>query len=208
MGAGTRRAVRSDGSSGGPGAVRANLAVMPLPTTVESPFQITELLTGPWAPITENPVLEMSGRDVVVSCPQVTARLVYTPLPGFAQDLPTGRWGSQERSLDGVPGHKDAGPGLRRFAFLDAPVHGALHQILDTSRLVSDYCVIHTHDDAAELNVLLPGDPQQPLEFALYNEGAFTGRAPLSMWIPVHAGHCAMASAGTGFFFVLRMPLI
>ncbi|MBK6872617.1 MAG: hypothetical protein IPJ14_17155 [Kineosporiaceae bacterium] len=181
---------------------------MTIPTTVESPFQIMEIQTGPWAPITENPVLELKGNEVVVSCPQITARLSYTPLPGFEQELPHGRWDSVERTLDGVPGHKDAGPGLRRFAFLGAPVHGALHQIVDTTQLVADYCVIHHHDDAAELNVLLPGDPDRPLEFDLYNEGSLVGHAPLSLWIPVNAGHCAMATAGTGFFFVLRMPLV
>ncbi len=175
-------------------------------TAIESPFQITQVSSGPWAPITQAPVLEMSGREVIVSCPEITAHLTYSPLPGFAQELPTGRWGSVERSLDGVPGHKDAGPGLRRFAFVDAPVHGALHQILDTTALVPDYCVVHTHDDAAELNVLLPGS--QPLEFAMYLDGEVIGRPPLSMWIPPTVEHCAMATAGTGFFFVLRMPLV
>ena len=185
---------------------------MPMPTAVESPFRITELSVGPWAPITENPVLELDGCDVVVRCPQIMARLTYTPIPGFAASLPSGSWGSQELSLDGVPGHKDAGPGLRRFAFVGAPVHGALHQILDTTALVPDYCVVHSHDDAAAVNVLLPGDPASPLEFSLVNTaqaaGEFTGRAPLSMWIPVGAGHSAMATAGTGFFFVIRMPLV
>jgi hypothetical protein len=179
---------------------------MPTRLAIASPFQITQIRTGAWAPITQTPVLEMKGHEVVVSCPEITAHLTYTPLPGYAQELPTGRWGSAERSLDGVPGHKDAGPGLRRFAFVDAPVHGALHQILDTSQLVPDYCVVHTHDDAAELNVLLPGS--EPLEFAMYLDGDVVGRPPLSMWIPPGTGHCAMASAGTGFFFVLRMPIV
>jgi len=179
---------------------------MPTPVTVASPFEITEVRTGPWAPITELPVLELNGNHVTISCPQITARLTYHPLPGFAQELPSGRWGSQERTLDGVPGHKDAGPGLRRFAFVDAPVHGALHQVLDVTQLVPDYCVVHTHDDAAELNVLFPGS--EPLEYAMYLDGPMVGRPPLSLWIPPGAGHCAMASAGTGFFFVLRMPLL
>lgn len=175
---------------------------------VTSPFEITELRVGPWGPVTENPVLELQGHEVRVSCPQLSLRLRYTPLPGFDQEFPPGRWAGELRSLDGVPGHKDAGPGLDRYAFVGAPVHCALHQILDTSQVVPDYCVIHTHDDAAELNVLLPGDPDRPLEFALYNDGPLVGHPPQSLWIPVNAEHCAVATAGTGYFFVMRMPLV
>lgn len=177
-------------------------------TDLRSPFRLLELTAGPWAPITENPVLELTGFEVRVSCPQVTARLAYDPLPGYPQLLPTGRWDSVERSLDGVPGHKDAGPGLRRFAFVGAPLHGALHQIVDTTQLVPDYCVVHEHDDAAELNVLLPGSPDSPGEFAMVVREPFVGRAPLVAWIPPGTGHSAMATSGTGFFFVLRVPLV
>ncbi|PIE26321.1 MAG: hypothetical protein CSA58_10135 [Micrococcales bacterium] len=172
-----------------------------------SPFHLTYLRVGPWGPIRRAPSIRLRAHDVIVSCPQLTFRLAYTPMPGLIPVLPEGIWGSEPRSLAEVPSHRDAGPYVRRYAFVEAPVHGALHQVLDGERALPGYCDIHRHDDAGELNVLLPGDPFRQLEFDLYNDGPVSVVAPATMWIEPGADHAAMATGGTGFFFALRVPL-
>lgn len=177
------------------------------PRVTGSPFHLTYLRVGPFEPITRAPSLRLRGNDVIVSCPQLTFRLAYIPAPGLIQSFPEGTWGSEIRSLDEVPSHRDAGPAVQRHAFVGAPVHGALHQVLDGESAIPGYCDIHTHEDAGELNVVLPGDPARPITFDLYNEGPVDVQAPHTMWIAPGAEHAAMATAGTGYFLALRVPL-
>ena len=153
-------------------------------------------------------MLELSAREVTLTCPQLTLRMSYTPPVGHGE-LPRGRWVSVARSLDGIPSHKDAGAGLVRFAFVDAPVRCALHQVLDTARIVPLYCWPHAHEDAAELNVLLPGGPT-PLAYSMSLSDApvATHHAPEVLWIPARTMHSAVATSGTGFFVMLQVPAL
>lgn len=132
----------------------------------------------------------------------------YTPPLGHGE-LPHGRWVGVQRSLEGIPSHKDAGAGLVRFAFVGAPLLCALHQVLDTSLLVPHYCWPHAHDGAAELNVLLPGGPT-PLAYSISLGDAppATHHAPEALWIPARTMHSAVAESGTGFYVVLQVPVV
>lgn len=120
--------------------------------------------------------------------------------------LATGRWPGVPRSLGMVAAHLDAGSGLRRYEFEGAPYHAAAHFVDDAADTAPNYCTVHTHDDVAELNVIVPS--KQGLTYAITdgNEEKLV-QEPTVLWFPRSVEHCAMAKAGSGLFFVARLPL-
>jgi hypothetical protein len=118
----------------------------------------------------------------------------------------SGVWAGIRQDLSAVSHHRDAGPGVRRFRFMAAPLYSAVHIIDDASAVRADYCEVHQHAAEGELNVLLPGDVG--LEYSIYCEGRWWDvSAPAVVWAPPATPHCATAIRGSGVFFMLRVPL-
>lgn len=120
--------------------------------------------------------------------------------------LVTGRWPGVLRSLGTVAAHTDAGPGLRRYEFAGAPYHSALHIVDDASETTPNYCTVHTHDDVAELNVIVPA--RRGLTYVVTDGSEEKSiKKPAVLWFPRGVPHCAIAVAGSGLFFVARLPI-
>jgi ubiquinone/menaquinone biosynthesis C-methylase UbiE len=158
----------------------------------------TDLLTDPVLRIVELEIQAKLGNSVL--------KLIIPELPNYMQPLISGVWGGMTESLAEVPAHLDAGRGIRRFRFKDAPYHSALHVVDDGSDTTPNYCTVHTHDDVAELNVITPSQ-----DGMIYNLEDGTGVAkvtePTALWFPPGIPHCAYAQSGSGLFYVARMPI-
>ena len=170
-----------------------------------TPFEVASVAQTSWRAIAEPPVLSLRDREVRIDSDVISVVLAYRPWPGLPPTLPTGRWEGVLQSLDAVPDHKEAGAGLLRFGFLGAPLHAALHQVLDPSALDMSYCSIHRHADQGEFNLMLPAE-NATLDYEVYETTWTTLRAPTQLWFPRGVPHGALAVSGTGFFFVLRVP--
>jgi hypothetical protein len=118
--------------------------------------------------------------------------------------LAAGHWTSVPETLAKVDGHRDAGPLLKRYRF-QSPFHAAIHEIVDGSQTVPDYCSIHTHWDVAELNVIVPRR-SKVLRYSAYVRGSWRSVVgPAVLWFPAGEPHCATAVEGSGYFVVFRL---
>ena len=157
-----------------------------------------------WRRLDSAPFVSFDGSRMTVESVALKMGLDCDPSEPVFTHLAQGRWEGVRQNLSAVPAHSDAGSGLIRYRFLDAPFHTALHQIVDANKLTPSYCSIHSHSDVIELNILVPGDG--PMEYDVYLDGWSKVRAPAILWFPPGVPHCAVSSSGTGFFFVARLP--
>lgn len=170
-----------------------------------TPFEVMRVTHTSWRAIADPPVLSLGDHEIRIDTGAMSATLAYRPRPGLPPALPTGTWKGVLQSLDAVPDHKEAGAGLLRFGFLGAPLHTALHQVVDTSALDMSYCSIHRHPDEGEFNLMLPAE-NATLDYEVYDATWTTVRAPTQLWFSRGVAHGARAVSGIGFFFVLRLP--
>jgi hypothetical protein len=170
-----------------------------------TPFEVVSVTHAPWRAIEDPPVLSLREHQMRVDTDVLSVTLAYGPWSGLPPSLPVGRWAGVLQSLDAVPDHKEAGAGLLRFGFLGAPMHSALHQVMDTNALDMSYCSIHRHDDEGEFNLMLPAE-NATLDYEVYETTWTTFRAPTQLWFSRGVAHGARAVSGIGFFFVLRLP--
>jgi hypothetical protein len=154
----------------------------------------------------ELPRLKIGQHVITVELGDLTLGLTLKDDGRKIGTLQPGIWESRLESLAAVPTHAEAGVGLRRYRFVNAPYHSALHIIDDAGQTESDYCELHEHEDCAELNVIVPSEAGLAYEV---RDGTqlHTIDEPVALWFPPSVPHCAIAQEGSGLFFVARFPM-
>lgn len=153
-----------------------------------------------------NPELESNDHELVVSLGDYILRLSIDRGATYIDSLPEGKWPSTFQSLAAVPAHNNAGAGLRRCRFDTGDMHCALHIVDKAAATDTGYCNIHVHDDAAELNVIVPSS--KGLTYDVYDGIEWQEVSePTALWFPPGTTHCATAKIGSGLFFVARIPV-
>lgn len=170
---------------------------------MQAPFEFETIPVGQDTTELKNPELTIEPRKIVVALG--AAKLSLKLLDNAVLSLHTGNWHSEQQSLSTVAAHQDAGQGLRRFEFIDAPYHSAIHIVDDAAKTNPNYCTMHSHDDVAELNVIVP--MSHGLDYRV-TDGASDRhvREPAIFWFEPGEPHCATATIGSGLFFVARIP--
>ena len=171
----------------------------------QAPFRVVTIEEVSWHELSDAPTLRIAADEVLLHTSTLSLRLTYQAYGNLISHLPEGKWTGLRQSLEVVGSHKDAGPGLIRYGFPDAPLHVALHQIVQIRDLTDSYCSIHAHADAAELNAIIPGPGG--LVYDVYLDDWFQVSAPQLLWFTADVPHCATAARGVGFFFVVRVPV-
>jgi len=151
------------------------------------------------------PELHIEDRQIIVTLGNISLSLTEYGDTGHLSLLENGHWLGVEQSLAAVPAHKDAGAGLKRFAFLGAPLHSALHVVSNAAATNSDYCRVHKHNDAAELNVIVPSSAGMVYRVFMGDKWTTVDSTEV-LWFPEGSAHCAIATEGSGLFFVGRFP--
>lgn len=170
------------------------------------PLVISNISLGAtWGP----PILRIDSEVLTVECGDASIELRFTEtglIEAGLSPLPLGRWIGEFESLAAVPQHDDAGDGLRRYRFHGCSLHAALHCIDNAEDTTPGYCSIHSHAEVAELNLFIPKAESQ-LIYDVYLDNWRRISGPALLWFPARKPHCAVASSGSGLFFVLRLPI-
>lgn len=101
--------------------------------------------------------------------------------------------------------------GLDRVAWLEGdetPLQLAIHTISDVADPRPDYCIVHTHADYDEINLIEndPAHPNKPLKVRFtFGEEEQVIEAPASITIPAGMPHAANVVSGCGTFTCIRL---
>lgn len=171
----------------------------------ENPFSLMEADPFSDTQSLESPQIRILPQELRVELGSYIFNLISQPDQLADYGPSPNAWPSRLESLAFVTAHHDAGAGLRRYRFVDAPIHSALHIVDNAEQTASDYCNVHVHDDFTELNVILPSQAGLIYEVRDGNQTYSVG-TPALLWFPPGVPHCAVAQEGSGLFFVARFP--
>lgn len=106
--------------------------------------------------------------------------------------------------IDQIKNHY-LGEGIDRLTVKSMPMHCAIHKI-DVVDNQMNYCSLHSHDDADELNMIINDKDHVLLYRFVVNDQEFELSAPACVWIPADVSHSANAINGRGTFICMRFP--